>query len=383
MRRELLELASELARRGEPFAIATVVARKSPMSAQPGDTALVTREGGFHGWVGGACTRPTVIAQALAALADSRPRLVALDPDPQAYQRPGLTVFPMTCHSGGTVEIHIQPVLPSPHLVVYGASPIARALVALGRAMGYRLHAVDPGADADTFPGADSVLTEASALKLESPGVPVFAVVATQGTWDEGAIAAALAQRPRYLAVVASPRRFGEMRAMLAAEVPAEDLARIKNPAGLSIGARLPEEIALSILAEIVQEQRREGARGQGEPSTATTATETATTAPPDEPTPVRPRPASARGEGGVRGTPTHAAAALNPPPARRSSSLSLHASAPSATAAEGLDPVCGMTVHERARAPRAEHGGRTFYFCCAGCQQRFVAAPERYLGAS
>jgi xanthine dehydrogenase accessory factor len=269
---------------------------------------------------------------------------VALDPDPQAYQRPGLIVFPMTCHSGGTVEIHIQPVLPAPHLAIYGASPIARALVALGRAMGYRVHAVDPTADADTFPGADSVLTEPSALRFDSTsGTPVFAVVATQGAWDEGAIVAALAHQPRYLAVVASPRRFGEMRALLAAEVSVEALARIKNPAGLSIGASLPEEIALSILAEIVQEQRREE-----QPAAPATAP-------------------SAR-------TPVAVA------PARRSASLSTFAPPPAE--AEGLDPVCGMTVHDRARAPRAEHAGRTFYFCCSGCQQRFVAAPARYLGA-
>src|SRR5512145_128242 len=115
MRRELLDLAADLARRGEPFVLATVVARKPPMSAQVGDMALVTREG-FHGWVGGSCTRPTVIEEARLALADGLPRLVSLDPDPESQRRPGLTVHPMTCHSGGSVEIHIQPVLPAPRV---------------------------------------------------------------------------------------------------------------------------------------------------------------------------------------------------------------------------------------------------------------------------
>ncbi len=319
MRRELLELASDLARRGEPFAIATVVARKSPMSAQPGDTALVTGDGGFHGWVGGSCTRPTVIAEALAALADSRPRLVALDPDPDGYRRPGLTVFPMTCHSGGSVEIHIQPVLPSPDLVVYGASPIARALVRLGKAMGWNVHAVDPTADAETFAGADSVSTDPAQLRLARASARLFAVVATQGAWDEPAILAALAHRPDYLSVVASPRRFGEMRALLAERAPAPAVAAIRNPAGLDLGARLPEEIALAILAEIVQEHRKEKA----EPRAA------------EKPTAVQAR-----------------------------------------------DPVCGMTVRDGASAPRAEHRGRTYLFCCPGCQQRFLAAPERFLEA-
>src|SRR5437763_14688747 len=123
MRRELITLCASLAERGEPFVLATVVARTPPISAQVGDVAVVTRDGGFHGWVGGSCTRPTVIAEAVKALGDGQPRLVALDPDPDSRRRPGLTVFPMTCHSGGSVEIHIQPVLPPPRLAGCGASP--------------------------------------------------------------------------------------------------------------------------------------------------------------------------------------------------------------------------------------------------------------------
>src|SRR5438309_5904472 len=147
MRRELLDLAAALADRGEPFALATVIARSPPISAQVGDTALVTPDGGFHGWVGGSCTRPTVIAEAQKALRDARPRLVALDPNPESRRRPGLTVFPMTCHSGGSVEIHIQPVLPPPRLVVFGLSPTARALVRLAKASGYTVQIVDPEAE--------------------------------------------------------------------------------------------------------------------------------------------------------------------------------------------------------------------------------------------
>ena len=158
MRRELLDLAAALADRGEPFALATVIARSPPISAQVGDAAVVTPDGGFHGWVGGSCTRPTVIAEAQKALADGRPRLVALDPDPDSRRRPGLTVFPMTCHSGGSVEIHIQPVLPPPRLLIYGVSPTARALVRLGKAMGYVVLVIDPSAEAADFPDADVVL---------------------------------------------------------------------------------------------------------------------------------------------------------------------------------------------------------------------------------
>jgi xanthine dehydrogenase accessory factor len=320
MRRELLDLASDLARRGEPFALATVVARKPPISAQVGDMAVVTGDGGFHGWVGGSCTRPTVTAEARLALEDGQPRLVSLDPDPESQRRPGLRVFPMTCHSGGSVEIHIQPVLPSPRLIVYGISPTARALARLAKAMGYTVWAVDPTADASAFPGADVVATEPGGLPAGPTSAPVCAVVATQGQWDEEAVVAALAREPGYLAVVASPKRFGEMRALLSAQASEAALGRIRNPAGLDLGARLPEEIALSILAEIVRDLRAAGAR----------------------PLPL---------------------AAAEPEEAR--------------------DPVCGMTVRVSGARHQTPHGGRTVYFCCAGCRERFLSSPERYLAVA
>ncbi len=320
MRRELLELAADLARRGEPFAIVTVVTRKGPVSAQAGDAALVTREGALHGWVGGACTQPTVVSEVRKALADGRPRLVALDPDPETPSRPGVSVFPMTCHSGGSVEILIQPVLPAPRLLIFGLSPTARALARLAKAMGYTVHAVDPAADEAAFPGADGVFTDPGALPVKKPVAPVFAVVATQGQWDEDAVLAALAHQPDYLGVVASPKRFAEMRGLLAEKAPTAALARIKSPAGLDLGAQLPEEIAVSILAQIVKEHRAAAPRAL--PMAGTSASE------------------------------------------------------------ESRDPVCGMTVKVSGAQHRAQYQGRDFFFCCAGCRERFLAAPEKYLAA-
>jgi xanthine dehydrogenase accessory factor len=343
VQRALLDLASELARRGEPFVMATVIARSPPVSAHVGDAALVTADGGFHGWVGGSCTRPTVIAQAIEALADGRPRLVALDPDPDSRRRAGLIVFPMTCASGGSVEIHIQPVMPAPRLVVYGVSPTARALVRLGKAMAFAVHVVDPAAEGADFPDADGVHADASAAPLRAarPEVPVNAVVATQGQWDEEALLAALAMESdsgvdlAYLAVMASPKRFGEMRALLEGRALPERLARVKNPAGLDLGALLPEEVALSILAEIVKE-RRTGAGASARPVGA-----------------AGPR----RVRLGVAGEPAAAAGA----------------------GAQARDPVCGMMVTIAGAAHRAEHDGRAVYFCCGGCRERFLAAPARY----
>src|ERR1700688_4974090 len=137
MHAELLRMASELAGREEPFVLAVVVRRQPASSAQTGDMALITAAGEFHGWLGGSCTQPTVVREARRALADGRPRLLVLSPNPEAERRPGVAVFPMTCHSGGSVEIYLEPILPAPRLAVFGESPTARALLKLATSMGY------------------------------------------------------------------------------------------------------------------------------------------------------------------------------------------------------------------------------------------------------
>jgi xanthine dehydrogenase accessory factor len=235
MRAELLQLAADLSRRGEPYVLAMVVRRESYSSAQQGDMAVITADGQYHGWLGGNCTQPTVRREAKAALLDGKPRLVSLSPEPEA--RPGVIALPMTCHSGGSVDIYLEPMLPPPRLLLYGASPCARALARLGEVMGY---AVEPIGD--------------PATPLAARGGAKFAVVATMGESDEDSLAAALAAQPAYVAVVASRKRFAEIReSLLSRGVAAALLDQVHNPAGLDIGARLPEEVALSIFAQIVQ----------------------------------------------------------------------------------------------------------------------------------
>ncbi len=319
MRPDLLILAADLVRRELPFALASVVRRQPASSAQQGDGALVTADGVFHGWLGGSCTQPTVVQEALRAIADGRPRLIALSPTPRDDRRPGVLVFPMTCHSGGTVDIYLEPVLPPSRFLVFGVSPVARALARLARAAGFAVDAADPGADRTAFPDADRVGADAGAPDPEA-GARTFAVVATMGERDEEALAAALAAAPAYLGVVASTKRFAQIRdVLLARGAPEDALARVKSPAGLDIGALTPEEIAVSILGEIVQVRRRIAAAPAASPAL-----------------PV----AAARGE---------------------------------------IDPVCGMTVAVSGARHTAEAGGRTWYFCCGGCRERFLAAPDRF----
>ena len=323
MRAELLRLAADLASRGEPFVLAVVVRREPASSTQPGDMAVVTESGAFHGWLGGTCTQPTVVREAQQALADGRPRLVALSPDPDSDRRAGVVVRPMTCHSGGTVDIYLEPVLPPPRLVVFGAAPAARALCRLGKAMGYAVEVVDPDARRDAFPEADRVLASAEGKARGGARREVYAVVCTMGQRDEDALLEALSLEPAYLGVVASRRRFAEIREVVAPRAPAAALARVRNPAGLDLGAKRPEEIALSILAEIVK-MRDEAQARRGEPAT-TSAPERADAA---------------------------------------------------------IDPICGMTVVVATARFRADHAGRTWYFCNARCRERFLADPGRYAGA-
>ncbi|HUG55664.1 MAG TPA: XdhC family protein [Candidatus Limnocylindrales bacterium] len=249
--------------RREPFATATVVRAERPTSAKPGAKAIVTREGALHGWIGGSCAAPTVVREALAALTDGEPRLISLASGPQT-PREGVRHFAMTCHSGGMLEIYIEPVLPTEMLVVVGRAPVARALVALGAALGRHVVVADPAASREEFPAAAAIVASLAEARADDRAA---IVVATRGEYDEDAVREALATRARYVALVASRTRAGVLvEALAAAGLPRDDLERLRYPAGLDIGARNEEEIALSILAEIVQLRPRAAA---AQPETA------------------------------------------------------------------------------------------------------------------
>jgi xanthine dehydrogenase accessory factor len=304
----VLERMGELARSGQAFALATVVWRQGPSSSKQGSRAIITTDGQLDGWIGGACAEPVVIREAKQVIADGHARLLLLgSPDQFGTSVPeGMTVVPISCQSEGALEVYIEPVLPVPHLVIVGGSPMAHSLAAMAGALGWCT---------DLYSPQDFTAGHADERSM--------VIVATQGHADEDMIERAVAMRPAYLGLVASRRRGEAVLGYLAERgVPKDQLDRVHAPAGLDLGKTTHEEMAVAILAELVQ-LRASGA--------------------------LAPVPAPRRAP---RAEPEHA---------------------------EAVDPVCGMTVTASASARPAEHEGVTYYFCCAGCHQKFSENPDAY----
>ena len=225
---DVLIEAGRLAEAGEPFVLATVVSVRRPASAKRGDRALVRPDGKLIGWVGGACSEPAVIREALRALADGETRLLRICPPGAAQGGDDVVIAESSCASEGTVEVLIEPQLPVPLVAVIGESPAATALRRLVTGIGWRVTTELEG-------GADAV------------------VLATMGRGDEEGLQAALASPAGYVGLVASARRAGVVLERLREQgVDEEALARVRSPAGLDLGPLPQPEIAVAVLAELV-----------------------------------------------------------------------------------------------------------------------------------
>jgi xanthine dehydrogenase accessory factor len=307
----VLEQASELSRAGQAFALATVVWRQSPSSGQQGSRAIITASGELHGWIGGACAEPVVIREARQVITEGAPRLLLLGTAEQfastaqfgAAVPEGIAVVPISCQSEGALEVYVEPVLPAPYLVVVGRSPMAHTLADLAQALGWRTALVDgPDFSAANVDGRSMV------------------VVATQGHGDEEVVEQAAAARPAFLGLVGSRRRGASVLGYLAERgVPQDQLDRVRVPVGLDLGRTSHREIAVAILAELVQ-LRASGALGRA-------------------------------GSMGGQAEP-----------------------------AEAVDPVCGMTVAADSSGHPLEHEGVTYYFCRAGCRREFEQDPSAHV---
>src|SRR5262245_15692812 len=257
MRPEVLELANDLSRRGQPFVLATVVWRRAPSSGREGSTALITPDRRVRGWLGGACAEPTVIRESLKALEEGTPRLLFLGPPEElaARRRDGVVTVPIACQSEGALEVYVDPVLPQPHLVVIGRSPAVGTLASMANALGWRTVVVDEGGLTEDYPAADRVFTSLDLSEADVTERSVI-VVATQGHYDEAALETALATPAAYVGLVASRRRAEAVLGYLRDRgVSDAQLARVHAPAGLDLGKVAHEEIAGAILAELVRER--------------------------------------------------------------------------------------------------------------------------------
>jgi len=267
---DILELISTMKQKGEAFALATVVRTVSATAAKAGAKAIIRADGTIsEGWIGGGCARAAVLKAARDALADGRARLVSVQPpDLLAEQgvaagdeKSGVRFASNMCPSQGSMDIFVEPVLPRPQVMVCGSSPVAVAVADLARRMGFAVTACAPAAEQSAF-GEVERRIEGYALPVTEPGLR-YVVVSTQGRGDEAALLAALATEADYVAFVGSRRKAEVLKSALAARgVAAERLARLKAPAGLDLGAITPDEIALSILAEIVAVRRGKAERG-------------------------------------------------------------------------------------------------------------------------
>jgi xanthine dehydrogenase accessory factor len=255
---------------GEPFALATVVRTVAATAAKAGARAVILPDGTISaGWIGGGCARAAVVKAAKDALADGRPRLVSVQPGDALEQQgiragdehDGVRFAENMCPSRGTMDIFVEPVLPRPEVIVCGSSPVAVAVADLARRTGFVVTVCAPAAELPAFGETDRQI-EGYALAANEASAR-YVVVSTQGRGDEAALLAALAADVEYVAFVGSRRKVEALKAALAGRhLAPERLAKLKAPAGLDIGAITPDEIAISIMAEIVAMRRGKASRG-------------------------------------------------------------------------------------------------------------------------
>jgi len=314
---DFLKKSTELTAKGEIFAVATVVRCQAPSSGKQGDRAIVHADGQITGWIGGGCAQPVVVKEALKALKDGKPRMVRISPSSETDgSGEGVVDYTMTCHSGGSLDIYIEPVLPRTQVVILGRSPVAVTLARLSHVLGYRVVVVAEHLQQEV--SADVELVGDKDIKLDSAKVTPesFVVVSTQGEGDEEALEQAMQSPASYVAFVASKTKAGKVFEFLRGRGIAQSrLDQVHAPAGLNIAATSPEEIAVSILAEIIKVRH-------SQPSTAAVVNKSSQVLP-----------------------------VLN---------------------SEAKDPICGMMVDTTKAKYKSQHEGKWVYFCCAGCKDVF-----------
>lgn len=280
---DMSDVVQSMKAQGNDFAVATVVRTVSVTAAKPGAKAIINAAGEIvEGWIGGGCARHAVVAAAQRAIADSEPRFVSIQPEELLAEqglhagddRDGVMIASNMCPSKGSMEVFVEPVLSSPQLLVLGASPVAQMLARLAGSFGFSVAIVGESLRDVQATQVDRRYPDAQDIEAEHGNR--YVVVATQGSGDVAALSTALRLQSRYIGFVGSGKKTNYLKEKLRSQgQPADALAAIVGPAGLDIGGVTPQEIALSILAEIIQ-RRRCGASANSRRQTPT----------PDQPSP-------------------------------------------------------------------------------------------------
>ncbi len=319
----VLAHAVELFEARQRFVLASVVWRRAPSSGRQGSKAVILADGTVRGWLGGACAEPSVVRQGLECLETGESALLLLgqpdelDDRTHAGVRPGVSLVAMACESEGAMEVYLEPHRPQPQVIVIGRSPAVDALAEMAAVVGWKPSVIDDGGDPDEHTRPELVRTKLDLSGLGVDGATAV-VVATQGHYDDLALAEALATDAGYVGLVASARRAETVIDSLRSQgFDPGDLARINAPAGLDLGHVPNAEIAVAVMADLVD---------------------------------------------------------------RRSSGELVASSKPRPPRVEAIDPVCSMTVLVDDAKYHTTYDGVDYWFCASGCRRAFEAEPERFL---
>lgn len=314
-----------LKKKNEPFAIAQVVRREAPSSGKVGDKAVINKFGEMMGWIGGGCIKGIIVKEAEEAMKTGKARLVKIGKSLTPLKQEGVMQYTMICQSEGTVEVYVEPVLPPTHLVVIGNSAIARALVKMTKIAGYRITGVAQDATLSTFEKVDELITQINLSNVKTT-TSSFIVVITQGEGDEKALMEALKKEYAYLGFVASRKKMASIKEYLETNgIEKKKTDSIISPAGIDINAKKPEEVAISIMAQIIQIQNSKSA-------------------------PVIFQQFESIKEDGGKSPEYY------------------------------INPVCGVPIDMNNPKHIIEYKGEKVYFCCDGCKVKFEADPQKYM---
>lgn len=331
---ELVVKIKEYQDKGFNFAIAQIIDREAPSSGKIGDKALILETGELVGWIGGGCVRGIVIREALEVIKTKRYRRVRISPEGGTSTSEYYKNYVMSCQSGGTIELLIEPVFPQPELIVVGKSNIARKLVALAALADFRVTAMSAGADKELFPEATAV-TDTVNFEAITNYTNRYVIVTTQGEDDELSVQKALATSAPFVGFVASKRKADRLREYLVSQgVAQERIAQLKSPVGKDINAKSASEVAISILADIIDDFRN-------------TKTEE------------------------------------NSCCSSKTSDMAKDKATQAFEEEYYINPVCNVPVSKKSPKHIVEYEGEKVYFCCDGCKVSFDKNPAQYMTPS